>query len=204
MELSKSGSRNIPDEKSLASTKVHTSKSGSRTILGERKFPSPEDDAIMSDGNYTHDTNIYRPYCGLAPRVEAEEFPEDDTILSDENYTDADHTSDTTIRRPYIGLALEAPAPQRRYVPAPRRHQGVLDPKYVAEDAAFFARANRQYHQKIQEVVREDEMKNKEDMSATVDKWKSTLTAKTKAAPDVSKDPNFIDVFWDGERNEAC
>ncbi|KAF7868591.1 hypothetical protein EAF04_005122 [Stromatinia cepivora] len=164
MDLPKRPSKNMPDERDLPSKEVHTSKSGSRTILSERKLPSSSEDVIMSDENWSYETHA------------------EDSLMSDDYYTDDTHSGATTFYRPSSELEPPAPAPDQRFVPAPRRNHGILYPSEATEDAAFFARANRRYRQGIEKVFRENEKKAKEDSSWTVEKKKAISKTKTHVA----------------------
>ncbi|KAF7886606.1 uncharacterized protein EAF01_011284 [Botrytis porri] len=190
MELPRHDSRSLSNQKDLPSEKMHQSGSGSRNISGQQDANSPEDDVIMSDENWSHVTES------------------EDTYMGDDYYTDGTHTGDTTIYRPSSGLALQesapvksfapAQAPQKRYVPAPRRYRGVLDPYEGAEDAAFFAHANTRYQQGIREALRKSEEKSKEETSRSARKENTALAAGTNAAAaaTVGEKINFIDLLW--------
>lgn len=178
MELPKRDSRDIHDKEPPLPTEAHKSRSGSRNILGERKLPSQEEDVIMSDENWTYET-------------------EEDTSISDYYSTDATQSSDTTTRHPSSGLAPSASDLQQKYLAGPRRHEGRLGYNRMVEDAVFFARANQQYQQNLREVIRENAINAQRDPSGAAEKRKSFLRAKADAASKASKDP---DVFWDGPR----
>ncbi|KAI9644984.1 hypothetical protein NHQ30_007019 [Ciborinia camelliae] len=182
MELPKPGSRKRSDERNVphGHREAHTSNTGSRVILGERKLPTPED-TIMTDESYTSATYDH------------------DISMSDGYYTNEAQAGDTTINRSTYGFVaptapapapaaapkprFAAPAPKPRFVPAPRRRKGILDPREAADNAAFFSRASRQYHHEIGEIVRQGAPRAQRDTSRDADKGKST------------------DIFWDGEQN---
>ncbi|KAF7936389.1 uncharacterized protein EAE98_002608 [Botrytis deweyae] len=190
MELPKHDSRRFSNQESLPSEKVHQSGSGSRNVSGQQDTTSSDDDVIMSDENWSYVTES------------------EDTYMDDVYYTDGTHTGDTTIYRPSSGLApqvsatlksfAQAQAPQKRYVPAPRRYRGILDPHEGAEDAAFFAHANTRYQQGIREALRKSEEKYKEDKLRSARKEKTGFTAQTNAAPAATDGGkiNFIDLLW--------
>ncbi|KAF5867634.1 uncharacterized protein Bfra_010609 [Botrytis fragariae] len=190
MELPKYDSRSISNPKNLPPEKVHKSGSGSRDILREQEKTFSGEDLIMSDENWSYITES------------------EDTYMDDDYYTDGTHTGDTTIYRPSSGLApqVTAPvksyapvqAPQKRYVPAPRRYRGILDPYEGAEDAAFFAHANTRYQQGIREALRKSEEKCKEEKSRSARKENTGLTTRTNAAPAATGGGkiNFIDLLW--------
>ncbi|KAF7951830.1 hypothetical protein EAE96_007128 [Botrytis aclada] len=189
MELPNYDSRSISNQKSLPSEKLDRSGSGSRNILGEQETTSPED-VIMSDENWSYVTES------------------EDTYMCDDYYTDGTQSGDTTIYRPSSGLApqvsdpvksyVPAQASQRRYVPAPRRYRGILDPCESAEDAAFFAHANTRYQQGIREALRKSEERSKEEKAGSARKENNVLTARTNAAPTATggEKINFIDLLW--------
>ncbi|TGO45355.1 hypothetical protein BCON_0400g00050 [Botryotinia convoluta] len=189
MELPKRDSRSISDQKNLPSEKMNKSGSGSRNILGEQETTSPED-VIMSDENWSYVTES------------------EDTYMCDDYYTDGTYTGDTTIYRPSSGLAPQvtapvksyapAQAPQKRYVPAPPRYRGILDPYEGAEDAAFFAHANTRYQQGIREALRKSEERSKEEKPRSARKENTVLVAGTNAVPAATggEKINFIDLLW--------
>ncbi|TGO23755.1 hypothetical protein BPAE_0122g00110 [Botrytis paeoniae] len=190
MELPKYDPRSVSNQKKLPSKRMHKSGSGSRDILHEQETTSPEEDVIMSDENWSYVTDS------------------EDTYMDDEYYTDGTHTGDTTIYRQSSGLAPQvaapvksyapAQAPQKRYVPAPRRYRGILDPYESAEDAAFFAHANTRYQQGIREVLCKSEERSKEKKPRSARKENTVLAAETNAAPTTTgwEKINFIDLLW--------
>ncbi|KAJ8058366.1 hypothetical protein OCU04_012558 [Sclerotinia nivalis] len=182
MDLPKRPPKNMSDERDLPSKEVHTSKSGSRIVLGKRKLPSSSEDVIMSDENWSYETQA------------------EDSLLSDDYYTDDTHSGATTFHRPSSELEPPAASPDKRFVPAPRRYHGILDPLEAAEDAAFFARANVRYRQGIENVFRENERKAKENLSGTAGRKKAVSKTKAHAAssPADGKAINFVDFFLRG------
>ncbi|KAA8567309.1 hypothetical protein MFRU_007g03370 [Monilinia fructicola] len=165
MEEPKSDSRQFPDEKKLPCTNVHTSKSGSRTS-SERK-PYSQEDTIMFAKTYTNQSHT------------------SDSTTSDGYEADDESYSNYPISYlPSFVLSLRAPGTR----PAPRRRKGILDPINAGEDAAFFARANRQFQQRIRDVVRDNEKKAKKEVFEATKESEAVLRAKADAATMACKD----------------
>lgn len=180
MNSSNSNSRNTSAGQDSLPEIAYTSRSGSRRILGERILPlqsSPED-TIMSDESYVNQTHS------------------SDTTMSGEYCSDGTDTEEATIPRVVVGLAPQLPPHQRYVSAAARHHQGILEPSQAAEDAAFFARANRQYQQRIQEIVSDNEKRDKNNSRAD-------NRGKAASISNPSRRNNAGDVFRDCERNSG-
>lgn len=195
MELPKHDSRSFSNQRRLPTEKMYQGGSGFRDVFGQQYTTSPDDDVIMSDENWSYVTES------------------EDTYMDDDYYTDGTHTGDTTIYRPSSGLAPQvsapvksfapAQAPQKRYVPAPRRYRGILNPHEGAEDAAFFAHANTRYQQGIREALRKSEErckeeKCKEEKSRSARKEYTDLITGNNAVPAATNGEkiNFMDLLW--------
>ncbi|KAF7895958.1 hypothetical protein EAF00_005973 [Botryotinia globosa] len=182
MELPKHDSRSLSNQRKLPSEEMYQNGSGSRDISGQQDTTSPDDDVIMSDENWSYVTES------------------EDTYMDDDYYTDGTNSGDTTIYRPSSGLAPQvsapvksfapAQAPQKRYVPAPRRYRGILDPHEGAENAAFFAHANTRYQQGIREALRKSEEESREEKSRSTRKENTVLITGNNAVPAATNGKN--------------
>ncbi|KAF7950678.1 uncharacterized protein EAE97_002230 [Botrytis byssoidea] len=181
--------------------------SGSRDISGQQDTTSPDDYVIMSDENWSYVTESEDTYMDNDDYTDGTHSG-DTTYMDEDYYTDGTHSGDTTIYRPSSGLAPQvlapvksfAPgqAPQKRYVPAPRRYRGILDPHTGAEDAAFFAHANTRYQQGIWEALRKSEEKSREEKSRSARKENTVLITGNNAVPAATNGEkiNFINLLW--------
>ncbi|KAB8291182.1 hypothetical protein EYC80_009870 [Monilinia laxa] len=172
MELTKPNLRELSAEKKLPCTEIHPSNSGYQTT-SERKIHSPED-TIMYEKNHTNQSNT-------------SDSPTSDGYDAD----DESYGNHPISHRPSFELALRAQGPHPKYVPAPRRRKGILDPLNVGDDIAFFAGANRQFQQRMRDIVHDKEMKAKKEVYEAMEEKEALLKAATKA----SKDINFLDIF---------
>ncbi|CAD6447120.1 69680994-6d09-41bc-9a45-78e1e3d2f1f0-CDS [Sclerotinia trifoliorum] len=168
------------DERDFSSKKVHTSKSDSRIVLDESKPPSSSEDLIMSDENWSYENQT------------------EDSLMCDESYSTNTNSSTKTSYHPSSEPEPSASSSGKRFVPAPRRYHGILDPREAADDAVFFARANRRYLQGIENVFRENERKAREYLSATAQRTKAVSKTKARAASSPAlngKKINFVAIF---------
>ncbi|APA06248.1 predicted protein [Sclerotinia sclerotiorum 1980 UF-70] len=147
----------MPNERNLPSKEIQKSKSDPQTILDENKPSSSSSDIIMSDENWNYETQTK------------------DSLMFDGSYATNTQSSTTTSHHPSSKPEHPASSSDKRYVPTPRRYRGILDPRDAAEDAAFFARANRRYRQGIENAFRENERKTGEKIFGSAERKKVVL-----------------------------